>query len=231
MDDKGHYTFENDTIKVMYRFNGLDGPVSVSIFNKRSEAVLIDWDASALVVNGQSHSFVRHLASVTGEISSNEYRWSKSMASQGGTFNGTAQYAATPASIAPHSYINSSTVALGDFVTAKIDRLNSATEWRTIGGFQYRVKTKKYERNDSPIQVRAYVVYSSALLPNKKSSFDHTFWVSEMALSTFPPTQYPGYASKMNEFHNQKLTDGGAALVFLAGIGLAVLLYPFWAGQ
>lgn len=48
----GTYTFENDSIRFVYRFYGLNTVVSLTIENKTKDPIFIDWKHSGLVYNG-----------------------------------------------------------------------------------------------------------------------------------------------------------------------------------
>jgi hypothetical protein len=52
--DNGVYTFENDSIKFTYQFYGLYTNVALTIENKTSAPIFIDWKHSGLVYNGRS---------------------------------------------------------------------------------------------------------------------------------------------------------------------------------
>lgn len=53
-DSLKQYVFENDTMKVLYNFTGYQGPLKVTVINKLKEPIFLDWNRSAMIMNGES---------------------------------------------------------------------------------------------------------------------------------------------------------------------------------
>ena len=50
-DEKKVYYAENDSVKISYKFEGLNCPVSIGIFNKLPVPLYVDWKRSAVIVD------------------------------------------------------------------------------------------------------------------------------------------------------------------------------------
>ncbi|HLZ86029.1 MAG TPA: hypothetical protein VKQ52_02260 [Puia sp.] len=52
-------TLENDTMRVAYSFSGPGGNVTLTVFNKTSQPIYLDWTRSSLIRNDQSFTLRR----------------------------------------------------------------------------------------------------------------------------------------------------------------------------
>ena len=75
--EEGDFIIENDTVSTTYTFNGGNGLVTISIYNKTDQPMYIDWKRSALILNDLAFSYKSDNAqmsgSINGYISSGEY--------------------------------------------------------------------------------------------------------------------------------------------------------------
>jgi len=60
---------ENDTLKVVYSFNGYHGPVQITIFNKTNDPLEINWRKSALIMKGKAFGYYTPNMVLNGTIS------------------------------------------------------------------------------------------------------------------------------------------------------------------
>jgi hypothetical protein len=59
------FTFENDSIKIVYRLNGENTPFRLSIENKTDVPLFIDWAKSGIVYNKTTHPFFSNTSMVS----------------------------------------------------------------------------------------------------------------------------------------------------------------------
>src|SRR4051812_46882763 len=57
-NDKLEFVAENDSLRLVYNFNGANAPINITIQNKLQKPVYIDWQRSALIVNDKAISYV-----------------------------------------------------------------------------------------------------------------------------------------------------------------------------
>src|SRR6187402_1014325 len=55
---------ENDSVKVVYDFNGRDLPVYLTVYNKLDRPLYIDWKISSLIIDGRSFNYMDDQATV-----------------------------------------------------------------------------------------------------------------------------------------------------------------------
>jgi hypothetical protein len=67
-DDKKEFIAENDTVMLSYSFNGYNFPITISIYNKISVPIYIDWGRSTVVINNYEDAGLFDTDSKTGTI-------------------------------------------------------------------------------------------------------------------------------------------------------------------
>ena len=77
------FVIDNDSVCIIYNFHGEDGPVLVTVQNKMDEPLFVDWQRSALIVNGKATSYYKDAIPVEGVTESSSY---------GSSYNWDRQY-------------------------------------------------------------------------------------------------------------------------------------------
>src|SRR4051812_44336032 len=65
-NDSSELVLENDTVRVTYNLNGSGGPMRITIFNKTSQTMEVDWSKSSLVMDENVYAFHQPVAYVEG---------------------------------------------------------------------------------------------------------------------------------------------------------------------
>src|ERR1700744_5157672 len=60
-------TWENDTLKLIYDFNGYGGPIRLYVYNKTSQPLYVNWKKSALIRNRYSIGLFNPNVAVNGD--------------------------------------------------------------------------------------------------------------------------------------------------------------------
>ena len=69
LNDLDEFVVENDTVRIIYNFNGdNDGRFHVTVFNKSTNGLQLDLSRSALVVGGQAITFLDTQVPIQGEV-------------------------------------------------------------------------------------------------------------------------------------------------------------------
>src|SRR5882724_1485307 len=61
---------ENDTMKLVYDFNGLNGPMKITVYNKLNKPLQMDLNRSVMIVNNNAIGLNSGSLEVSGSISS-----------------------------------------------------------------------------------------------------------------------------------------------------------------
>ena len=113
-EENGHFSFDNDTIKIDYSFAGKEGKVYLKIANKLDKPVLWDLKSSALIINGKAFSYAAESVAIKGEIDGTVSGFGNRKTSifnedlLRGYFNGTIGLPKDVVLIPPHAYVDGS---------------------------------------------------------------------------------------------------------------------------
>ena len=216
------YVSENDSVKIIYTFAGLHGPVTIDFYNKLDIPLYVDWSRSALVLDSQRISYWRDEGRLLATGYGNEVHWNPYINSTRMALSGTIFHDEKKSFIPPQSNITVSTVILSkDLVN--ISPLDSF-KWvklRTVSGF-VNAKRYNYSSVNSPISFRSFLAYSPDEDFSNPVYTDHYSWVSDIIRSTTPPGQLPYQPA--NQFYESKVTPFGQTLGIVSLIAILIAL-------
>lgn len=69
----GEFIIENDSLQIIYNFNGLNTPIHIEIYNKLSKPLYVDWNRSAIIINGVATSYIGKTTTIHGYSSGFSY--------------------------------------------------------------------------------------------------------------------------------------------------------------
>lgn len=135
-NQKGTFIFENDTLKVFYRFFGLNGPIQTRITNKLKSPILVDLQQSSFVFNGKAYSYLGQ------EITNNNYL--------------AAQEIRIPAG----QYFDNQPIHIADFVPLSYQEDQLKDEVITgLNGKSIKAKTIQFTVENTPLLLQNYISY------------------------------------------------------------------------
>jgi len=152
------YEFENDSIRINYRFWGAKGIMEFDIYNKTDVTLYFDWKISAYIPNDKMMSYYDDLTNIEGVY----YTYRQSRSSRMNTAKTLVKQQERIASIPPHSLITKSQYKL----------VKKYVEVGPIGNFN---------NINTPLRFRNYLTLST----NEKfegniSTIDNDFFVSNI---------------------------------------------------
>lgn len=59
--ENGDFTMDGDSLSIIYSFRGQNAPVQITVFNKMSKPLYVDWAQSALVLHGVAYAYSGNL--------------------------------------------------------------------------------------------------------------------------------------------------------------------------
>ena len=68
-NEKSQFVVDNDSLLLSYDFNGKNGPVNITVQNKMTRPVYIDWKNSALTINDSTISYMPSNVQFDGSVS------------------------------------------------------------------------------------------------------------------------------------------------------------------
>lgn len=201
-NEQAEFVVENDSIKMVYSFNGHSGPITMEITNKLNKPLYVDWRKSALIINGQSFTLWKDEASLSANISSNSALQGDQTIQTSGNVQGSiikndkVSFIPPLAKIVVHSY----TLYDGLFITP--DQQGEKLVFFTALDEKRKAIKYSFSRENSPFTFRIFLSMSAN--DDFKSPFhlDNTFWVSNYVNTRVELDAFNVYLG--NQFYNVK---------------------------
>ena len=229
----GDFEFENDSVKIAYSFYGPDAPVTVNVQNKLDKPLYIDWQRSALVIDGNAISYAGDKVAVNGSVDAqtDSYHFNNSKAFSNpsyttGSINATASLPKTTTFLPPHSQSSNTSVRLTKgFLNIPDSAFHKV---RMVYTYQDTVDLKKikaanFTGESSPLKFKSYLtLYILNGNEAKPATFEHTFFVSRSLTTTMNPRELREFNQKRGDyFINSKATGYAKAMT---GVGVAAVV-------
>jgi hypothetical protein len=182
-NEKKEIVWENDSVRLVYNFNGRWGQMNIMAYNKSNEPVFINWKKSALVIGDRPISLYDPNVKVSGE--SVDFKINHSV-----TYGYTEANFTLPEGsdfMPPKTYITKQNISLLQTFPV-LPALSNAlpVQKTTYEGNKVTYRTTRYDQASSPFTFRLYLTFGFGK-ENKEFSVDHLFYVSEAIQSENGP--------------------------------------------
>jgi hypothetical protein len=191
-DDQKMFTMENDTLRLTYSFSGIGGQLAITVFNKTTQPLFINWAKSVLIRNDQSYSLYGTNSAFAGSATSTGY----------GTANLTGTVNVSPGMefIPPQTKIARTTIELdqagASVRTAMPDTAHKQRTTLKDGAIESYLMAS-YNEAQSPVRWKSYLTFVIGQGAGAEFTEGHTFFVGTLIETKYDPTrfnlyQYPG---------------------------------------
>lgn len=201
------FLYQNDTLEVLYSFNGLNCPVSLNIHNKLNTPILINWSQSAVVINGESYNINPNRSHINTDYSETTVKYNKAFEHTTGSMQSTVTKDDQSGFIPPKSqlYISDFSV-ISKFLPTESASSESKASVFSDTNQMYQVKSYNFKKEQTPLKFRCFLTYSDAN-NNNPNRIDHQFWVSSIYKTTGMRLK-----AKPDRFYVSKASGVGTAL-------------------
>ncbi|HEY4151029.1 MAG TPA: hypothetical protein VGM41_18955 [Chitinophagaceae bacterium] len=124
------FVMENDTMKLLYDFNGLNGPMKVTMYNKLDRPLMLDLNKCVLIMNDEAVGLNNGSVQVSNSVSVSTIGTS-SVAS--GSSDASAILPQGSLFIPSHTYVTRSTVLVDDEFMARLRATSCMFRERNTG--------------------------------------------------------------------------------------------------
>ncbi len=209
----GDIVFENDSVKITYDFFGVNGPLRVTVFNKLTEGLTMDWSKSALILGEQATSFSEPVLEISGEVSR-----SRSVP-QTASLQATAEGKETTVFLPPQSSTTRTGLMLvkGDFFPLE----KKPAKPRKAGATSPSTRLYMFDRDKSPLVFRVYLTLVSGNGHSKV--IDRSFFISEIVETAKRPVERYREREPGNVAYIQKQDYTKGLLIFFGALGVVVV--------
>lgn len=194
-NDKKEFTWENDTMRLVYNFHGQGGPINLTVFNKTAQPLFIKWKKSALIRDGHSTVLFNHTVQVNGAIATT------TISGPGGIKAGNSDISASfdlPEGtdfLPPHSDFSKSLLNIQETGYLDIANTQNAQPVRLLANDGVTTKAKRvaYQEETSPIQFKIYLTFVLGSNSSQEFALEHSFYATEILQSHEQPEDFPLY--------------------------------------
>lgn len=183
-NDNNDLVSENDSVRIVYNFHGDNGLVNISIYNKMSEGLIVDWSRSALVIGETALVYYDPRLRIRGNIRTPVNQ--DPMFDKSQSLSATVQRDEAKGFIPPQSKITERGYHLVRSGRMSTDSMNMVQEKLNSGYTKLNIKKGTFTKSDSPIVFRSYLTFLSANNETQVFTITNSFYVSEVVTSGTP---------------------------------------------
>jgi hypothetical protein len=166
-EDKGTFSFNNDTVQIDYSFADRDGRIYLRIENKIDKPILWDLKNSAMVINGKTQGYSAEQAAFNGKMNASVYDINASKSTifndtwVNGSITGSVSLPKDVVLIPPHAYVDGHYFDFKNDVKSIVRSSQKEKVYMyDMSGESFAVKLARFEGADSPYSLRSYLSYS-----------------------------------------------------------------------
>jgi hypothetical protein len=229
MNEHQEFVYENDSIRLIYNFNGQNAPVNITVQNKLRVPVFIDWPKSALIINDQAVSYVPVEMKIEGGVHGSSYSVGSrgsSYAVRSGSINATASLPPSVDFIPPQSYFTRNPMGLtNQFIENVPESAFHRLRYSVVDGYKVQVKAAVFTESTSPLRFKSYLTLMIGEPGAKPVSFEHAFFISQlMTTGQGPGVIWWSHPNPGNQFFISNTSGAGAAVVAMTLVGGALVV-------
>jgi hypothetical protein len=197
LTDQSEFKLENDSVRIVYSFSGLNGPIHMEIFNKLSKPFYVDWRKSALIRNGESTTLWKDESRVSATTTEYKVYPEDDVINSVSKTNSTVVRKDHITYIPPQSNVAVNSFILRSKLFTVPEQAGEKVAFHTHGGKRKAMKYS-FSKVDSPLKFRIFLSFS--MDDNVSSSFhtDNEFWVQQYLdtrttpglMGLYPPNQF-----------------------------------------
>jgi len=214
-DKFNSFISENDSVKITYSFKGIYAPLEITIENKLNEPIYINWEKSALIFKDDSRSLsgndIYIKGNIIGQISQPSQQTGLTIADVNQSVNLSSPKPLTISFVAPKAIVKKKTISLNKKAENKVPKsswvysyVNYDAGVTTVN----KVKTAKFNTDNSPYKFRSYLTVYTATKDDKIKdvlNFEKSYYLAEIRNSGKLPVKVIQYKnSKGNMFFSPR---------------------------
>lgn len=219
-DSAHQFVVENDTLLLQYNFNGYNGPVKVTVFNKSDHPVYIDWKKSAVIVQGKAYSYYSPNLQLDGSVTANQLNTGGGVRTSVGSVSGEIRAQEGVDFLPPKSMKERSSLYLLNGFYDLFQEDAMVKQHPDNDPLLPRVKMISYNEESSPFRLRSYLTFYTSEPDSKLFAMEHEFFVSSIGISVNGPDNLPSYRTRGDRFYTSKISGFGKGAGAVAGVGI-----------
>ena len=225
MNDMQEFEFVNDSVRIIYNFNGENAPVNITVENKLRVPIFIDWHNSSLILNGRSVSYAPIQINIEGTTEAS-YGWRGNGYGSAGNLSAVASLPPSVDFVPPYSYFTRNTIGITNrFIEEVPAGAYQNVRYSVTERYSIPVKAAVFTEGSSPLRFRSYISLSIGNRDAFPVAYEHSFFVSQLIrCSQCPGTIWGNGIYRCNQYFVRKTSSGGPAGAMVGGLLGGVLI-------
>ncbi|HMH21189.1 MAG TPA: hypothetical protein VK563_05415 [Puia sp.] len=194
-NDRKEFTWENDTLRLIYNFHGEGGPMNLTVYNKTNKPLFINWKKSALIQDGHATSLFNAKVQITGSISSTTPVRSKYLTTSYSDLAASFNLPLGMDLVPPSSDIKKELVAIQETgALPSLPRDSAHAEKKTDSyGVTAKFTRFSFDETQSPFQFKSYLTFVLGNNDATEFAVQHSFYAQQVLLSSDDPEYFSLY--------------------------------------
>jgi hypothetical protein len=215
--ENGDFLIETDSLWIAHCFKGANAPVQITIFNKLNEPLYVDWQQSALIIDGSAYSYAGNSVTFQGRNSSDNYNTGDGTYTYSfGNFDGEVKMPTHTSFIPPQTMISEIPLHL-DPNFKQLDK--NIYRSSNIGDKDNQASSAKradFDEENSPLRFTSYLTLYAK--PEKPMVFSQDFYLSNLIKTGLKPNRLAGNMIDRGDFFYIEQQANNNALYTTLGI-------------
>lgn len=219
--EMNEFLFENDTLAVIYQFDGYNCPVKIHIYNKMQEPLYIDWGKSAAIVNGERVVYWQDKMNVQGYTSGYQVTIDDYTSLSSSISRGVMSRSEKVSFIPPDAYIEVTPLRIRNtFFTTSESTYLGKVQKHTNDDIR-RGKHYAFDQSNTPLYFRSFLTLSVTADFTAPFFLDNNFWVAELTSTSIKP--FASTTVKRNRFHIKKVVISRKSITITSFLMLSLI--------
>jgi hypothetical protein len=189
------FTWENDTMRLIYSINGKDGPFRVDVYNKTNQPLYVNWKKSALIRDERSTSYFNTNVTIYGASTSVGYNIGRIRVTNGTSVSNFSLPEGLDF-IPPGAGISKDLPPIaqtGELLTYISDSIPKEKIFGPDGVYQAKYQRVRYDESQSPIRFKSYITFSLGTQASPEFAVTHSFYVGQVLQTGAAPELFVLY--------------------------------------
>lgn len=231
--ENGDFLYENDSLWIAYCFKGEDAPIQITVFNKLDIPIFVNWQHSALILNGTSYPYSEGKITYTGSAEGVSYQ-NPIMRGVHHTYSDTQGSIELPkhvSFIAPQTMVSHSTLRLAArFDEIENDKYKNA-KLVTNKNEAENIKRIDYDLQNSPLIFGSYLTIYTKI--DEAKGYRTDFFVKSLIKTKVAPNLLPFEMADRGDTFYQHIrpNNSGWELLGVTALAAGVVAIDVWVNK
>jgi len=211
------FLYENDTVEINYSFGGPNCPLILTIYNKLDAPIFVDWNQSAVIINGNSFALKTGQSEINTRYSESTVKLDRTFEFTDGSAQGTIYHPDQSGFIPPKAKLSVNEISIVSEFLPTIAGTKEKKQIQGRAGSTFEVSNFIFSKPQTPLEFRCFLTYKDKDMKNPRR-IDSEFWVSSLFKLNGSTLK-----QRNDRYYVSKSSGAGVAVGLVAVAGLVVI--------